>query len=142
MTVDETFCEPFDSVNDGSDTNTHHVDLSPPMNVVDSPFCWIYVASADDDFCMRKLENQILWNFGLDKLRIDSLSTKEGTAYKSFKVSVPNDFVSQMLDHRKWPRSYYVRRFEESKKVFRLGSATRTRRKNSNFVHNPLKLRV
>lgn len=103
---------------------------------------WVYVASADNDFCEQRLKNYVLWNFGIDNLKMDLLSRNKDATYTSFKIAVPSDSLPQFIDHKKWPKSYYVRHFDESKRAnFHQGTAYKGRRK-MNFVHNPVKLRV
>lgn len=106
---------------------------------------WVYVASADQDFCLKRLRNLIYWNFGLDDLRIDKLTRKctSDVTYQSFKVSVPISCISNFLDHKNWPSSYYVRRFGMSTKSnFRPALDNDLRRRRHHFVHNPSKLRI
>lgn len=104
---------------------------------------WIYVASAEGNFCETRLRNILLWDFGLDNLRIDLLSRNVEATYMSFKVQIPSENVTTALNHKRWPKSYYVRRFENEKKsVFQPGSPADHRRTKRNFVHNPIKLRI
>lgn len=115
----------------------------PPIHDVPAvEYQWIYVASADDDFCLQRLKNLLYWNFGIDNFKIDLLSKNPDVTYKSFKIAVPLHLIQQILNLKNWPRTYYVRRFDAEKKtVFRQGQEKDKQRK-TNFVHNPLKLRI
>lgn len=116
-------------------------DQNAPMTN-DNNHQWIYVASADYDFSLKRLKNLLLWNFGVDDVKIDLLSHGDDVTYKSFKFAIPMRLLSAILNLKNWPETYYVRKFDTEKKaVFRQGQDNPNHRK-SNFVHNPLKLRI
>lgn len=125
-------------------SGTTSLGFQPP-SIHDVPavdYQWIYVASADEDFCLQRLKNLMFWNFGIDDLKFDLLSRNPEVTYKSFKMAVPLHLIQSILNLKNWPKTYYVRRFDaEKKSVFRQGQVTNKQRK-SNFVHNPLKLRI
>lgn len=144
--VGDELCESFVTVDavadeDAPESVTANVDAGLSQSSSQG-FSWIYVASADEDFCLRKLKNILLWRFGNDNLRIDSLSKNDQVTYRSFKFRVPSSEVTKYLNLSTWPGSYYVRHFEESKRAdFRSRDQNHSRMK-SNFVHNPAKIRT
>lgn len=141
VTLDET-----GAFNSESVSETHADRISGISSGTSEPFSdniWIYVASADADFCKSRLQNHILWTFGMDDLKIDLLSKNKDVTYQSFKILVPSVDAATFLCHKKWPKSYYVRRFDEKKRSgFPSDLPKDQRRIKRNFVHNPLKLRI
>lgn len=82
------------------------------------------MASADEDFCERKLRSHILWTYGLHNLKIDLLSRHKDVTYQSFKVLLSSVNIASFLC-----------RFDEKKRsVFPSDLLQGQRRIRRNFV--------
>ena len=72
-------------------------------------------------------------------VQIESISNSKHATYKSFKITVPTDSVTEVINKRNWPRNVYVRKFNSEKRVredFR-EEHRKTRRMQDRVIWNP-----
>ena len=97
---------------------------------------WIYVATKSQHMTSLNLNDMIKENFGFYVRKIDPLS-KAGTTYKSFKILVTPDKLNSLLNLQKWPKHFYIRKFETEKKRNFLECQWKTHYKKRTVIRNP-----
>ena len=55
--------------------------------------------------------------FGLVNVKVEPISNSRHATYIFFKITVPSDSVTEVVNKRNWPRNVYVRKFNSEKRV-------------------------